>query len=261
MMLTLDSDGTEKGGELHVTGLTKKYAGVTALESLDLTVAVGEVVGLIGPNGSGKSTALDCISGVQRPDSGSVQFAGRNVGRSSLHSLANRGVTRTFQAVRIFPSLSIRDNLLVAAVSQKGRGPGYYQYLKSRLKWPDAQQQVQGVIEELDLTHVAELQAGHLSYGQRKLVELGSALVMKPSIMLLDEPVAAVNPTLANVIRDHIKLLNDKGISILLVEHNIELVVGLCTRLIVLDNGVKIAEGEPREIINNPSVQEAYFGR
>jgi branched-chain amino acid transport system ATP-binding protein len=247
---------------LRVDGLTKKYYGVTAVDDVSLDVAPGEIVGLIGPNGSGKTTFLDCISGVQHADSGRVFLGATEITGNPSHRLSRRHrVTRTFQAVRVFETLNVRDNILVGALGHSNRGFAYSNFLRGRKRWEPQHTRVDELITELNIGHVADLPAGSLSYGQRKLLELATALVERPRILLLDEPVAAVNPTLANTIRDHILGLANRGVGVLLVEHNIELVVGVCHRLIVLDNGQKIAEGTPQSVMAVDRVQEAYFGR
>lgn len=260
-MQTTAAVGTSQSPRLEVRGLTKFFYGVHALESVDFTVEPGEMVGLIGPNGSGKTTAIDCISGLQRSDAGQVLLGSHNIIGRSPQSLSRVGLTRTFQSVRVFPTLDVRDNLAIGALGQARRGLAYTGYLRSRRRWPKIEPRVRELIADLGLEHVAHLPAGQLSYGQRKLVELGTALMVKPSLLLLDEPIAAVNPTLANVIRDRILALHAEGVSILLVEHNIELVIGICQRVVVLDSGRKIADGEPSVVMADPVVQEAYLGR
>lgn len=261
-MRQLNAGSLDYQGTLEITGLRKSYFGVRAVDDVDFQVKPGELVGLIGPNGSGKTTLLDCISGIQKADAGRVLLGGRDITGHSAQALSRReGMTRTFQAVRVFHTLTVRQNLLVAALGHTKRGPFYRNYLRSVSQWPGMHTRVEELIKELNLANVAELPAAALSYGQRKLLELGTALVVKPRILLLDEPVAAVNPTLANTIRDHILELSRQGVAILLVEHNIELVVDICERIVVLESGQKIAEGPPQSVISIDRVQEAYFGR
>lgn len=237
-------------GHLEVVGLSKSFYGVHALSDVSFSLKSGELLGLIGPNGSGKSTAIDCISGYLKPDAGEVLIDGRRVSNASLHTVAHAGLVRTFQLVRVFPTLSARDNIRAGALATTWR--------KSRKV---IEERVNELIDRFNLRHVADLPAGHLSYGQRKLVELASALIMQPRILLLDEPIAAVNPTLANAIVDEIRALHGEGISILLVKHNIEVVMEICQRLVVLDSGSTVADGPPADVIGLQRVQEAYFGR
>jgi branched-chain amino acid transport system ATP-binding protein len=250
------------GSALEVTGLTKRFYGVAALDAVDFLVRPGELVGLIGPNGSGKTTAIDCISGLQRADAGSVRVDGDDVVRSSPHALARRGVARTFQNVRVFGTVSVRRNLMVAALASGGhRLQRLTGFLAPVERWPGIEERIEEVLEMFGLRRVGDLPAGQLSYGQRKLVEFAASMMVKPRLLLLDEPVAAVNPTIANVIRDWIKSVHASGVTVLLVEHNIELVMQICQRLVVLDHGVKIADGEPAAVVNHAHVQEAYLGR
>ena len=244
------------GGQLRVTGLSKAYHGVRALHDLSFSVEPGEIVGLIGPNGSGKTTAIDCITGFARPDAMRVLLDGIDVSGVRPNRLAARGLVRTFQQVRVFGTLPVRDNIATG-----GFVPGHGARGGRRKHWRAIRARTEELIDRFGLRQVADTRADRLSYGQRKMVELAAALLCRPRVLLLDEPVAAINPTLALQIRDQILAMHRDGVSILLVEHNMELVTGVCQRVVVLDHGVKIAEGTPDEVMRLTEVQEAYFGR
>jgi branched-chain amino acid transport system ATP-binding protein len=249
-----------RGARLEVTGLRKSFLGVRALDDVDFAVEPGELLGLIGPNGSGKTTAIECISGFQSPDAGAVTLDGKSIYKHSPHALARQGVVRTFQGVRVFPTLSIRRNLRLAALGRL-HGPARLAALfRLDRAWPGVDDRIDELLGSFGIADKSETPAGELSYGQRKLVEFAAACVEPPRLLLLDEPAAAVNPTIINVIKEWILRLHSDGVSIVLVEHNIELVVDICERLVVLDHGVKIADGDPDAAVREPLVQEAYFG-
>lgn len=245
----------DDGLALHVRGLHKRYGGVAALQDVSFDVTVGELVALIGPNGSGKSTAVDCITGFTTPTSGRILVNGRE--SRTPQRLAWRGVARTFQSVRVFTSLSVQDNVLLGGFANSRN------FLAAYLAHPGpkARRRADQIIAEFQLAHVAHMRAGEVSYGQRKLVEFAAAVMRNPSTLLLDEPVAAVNPTLAKVMRENILRFNETGMSILLIEHNMEFVVQTCPRVIVLDQGVVLADGPAAEVMGRTDVREAYFGR
>ncbi|MEU4565266.1 ABC transporter ATP-binding protein [Micromonospora sp. NPDC023956] len=249
------------GGDLAVRGLRKAYAGVRALDDVSVAVPAGEVVGLIGPNGSGKTTLIDCVTGLQRPDTGTVALDGRDVTGWRSDRLAHHGLVRTFQQVRTFESLSVRHNLRVAALGRRSRSRRLADLVRPDREDRALRARLDELVDTFALGPVADRPAGQLSYGQRKLVEFAAACVLPPRVLLLDEPVAAVNPTLGNLIRGLIRELNAAGTTILLVEHNIEMVVDLCHRVIVLDRGRTLAQGRPGEVIARDDVQEAYLGR
>jgi len=254
-------ESSVQGARLEVSGLTKAFYGVRALDEVSFDVAGGELVGLIGPNGSGKTTAIDCISGFQDPDAGAVTLDGVSIFRKPPHLLTQRGLLRTFQSVRVFSSLSVRANLRTAALGRLARRRRLAALVRRDRPWPGVDERIDELLRAFGIAHHADTPAGDLSYGQRKLVEFAAACIFPPRLLLLDEPVAAVNPTIINVIRDWIVQMNAAGTTVLLVEHNIELVVGLCQRVVVLDHGVKIADGAPGEVMRLAAVQEAYFGR
>ncbi len=249
------------GGALQVTGLRKTYGGVTAVNDLDFEVKAGELVSLIGPNGSGKSTTLDCISGLSPFDAGTIVLDGQNISGWSPARLAKAGLVRTFQATRVYTTLTPRENLVVAAL---GRAPTLYewrQYARSRGATPGLDARIDDILGRLGLAAMRDRPTGELSYGQRKLVQFAASVIVPPRILLLDEPLAGVNPTIGNIFKQQIVAFNRRGLTIVLVEHNLEVVVDVSHRLIVLDRGTKIAEGDPRTVMAQAHVQEAYLGR
>ena len=248
---------------LEVRGLVKRFLGVTAVDGVDLTVGRGELVSLIGPNGSGKTTLFNCITGYLSADGGRVLFRGGDLTGAPPHRVARLGVARTFQQVSVFPRLSALENLLVflqqhqeeRLLARLVRTPGV-----RRLE-AEAVDRARGLLDLVGLAAKAEAAAGSLSYGQRKLLAFAGALMPDPDLLLLDEPAAAVNPTMINQMKDHILALHRQGKTILLVEHNMDVVMDVSQRIIVLDHGQKIAEGPPEAIRRDPRVIEAYFGR
>lgn len=248
---------TTQGSALTIEAVSRVFYGVKALDNVSFTVGSGELLGLIGPNGSGKTTLIDCVTGFLRADHGSVRLDGRDITALSPDRLAAERLVRTFQSVRVFPTLTVRQNIVMGGFATAGIG-GFFGRAE---EWKQRDRRADDLIDEFNLARVAADPASTLSYGQRKLVEFAAGLMCEPRIVFFDEPVAAVNPTLALTIRQHIRDLHDRGTTIVLVEHNMELVMGICERLVVLDHGVKIAEGNPQEVIARPDVQEAYFGR
>ena len=244
------------GARLQVRGLTKSYYGLLALHDVAFDVEPGELVGLIGPNGSGKTTAIDCVTGFLSADRLDATLDGESISAKRPDQLAARGMVRTFQQVRIFPTQSVRANIQMGGWAALGRHHG-----RRGDHWDTVSQRTEELLRLFDLGRLADAPAGRLSYGQRKLVEFAAGMQCRPRLILLDEPVAAVNPTLAHVIRQRIVDLNQSGVSVLLIEHNMELVTGICHRLVVLDHGEKIAEGTPDSVMTLTQVQEAYFGR
>ncbi|MCA0302293.1 MAG: ABC transporter ATP-binding protein [Proteobacteria bacterium] len=247
---------------LEVTDLRKSYAGVHALDGVSLSVEAGSITGLIGPNGSGKSTAIDCISGFQKRDGGRIVLAGRDISGLPAHHIARAGLMRTFQTVRIYERLSLRDNLAIAA-QQFDPATWLDEFLRTR-RYRDAVAAAEGrareLVELIGLQRYWEIETGILSYGQKKLVALAAALMPRPRIVVLDEPVAGVNPSRIREIEAALAALNRAGETFLIVEHNVEFITNLCHRVIVLDQGRKLAEGTAQEIHTDPRVLEAYLG-
>jgi len=241
---------------LEATGVVKAFGGLRAVDDVDIHVDAGEMVGLIGPNGSGKTTLFDCLSRVQTADEGKIIFDGVDITRSPPHKVAHLGLARTFQMIRVYRELTVLENM---ELSRQWRHVSPLQMLKrSDSETTDKADQL---IDFLMLTRLRDERAGTLSGGQRRLLEIGMALMSDPKLVLLDEATSGVNPSLVEEIKDRLMTINSsKGVAFLLVEHDVRFVKDLCHRIVVLDYGTKLAEGTPDEVIENPLVIEAYFG-
>jgi branched-chain amino acid transport system ATP-binding protein/neutral amino acid transport system ATP-binding protein len=246
---------------LSVRGLARSFYGVHALRGVDFDVTAGTITALIGPNGAGKTTAFQCISGVVPPDAGRVVFEGTDITGWRADRITRAGLTRTFQIARGISRLSVLDNLLLYAADQPGErllsaitGSGRAAEDASRVRAIE-------VARRLNLLGVANNPAGALSGGQKKLLEIGRALMASPRMILLDEPIAGVNPTLAEEIAEHLRTLRDDGFTFLVIEHHMDLIARLCDPVIVMANGQKLAEGSFAKVADDPAVQEAYMGR
>jgi len=248
---------------LQVERLAKSFFGLNVLNHISLSVAEHELLSIIGPNGSGKTTLFNVISGHLRPDGGTVTFAGADITGQPAHRIAVRGISRTFQDVRLFASLSVMDNLLLA-VQQHQEDNLLGRFFQSRSVAAHERVAVERTREMLALINLeqyADFPAGQLSYGQRKLLQFGLAIIPDPSLLLLDEPAAAVNPTMINTIKQRIVDFNKQDKTVVLIEHNMDVVMDISHRILVMDYGEVIAEGPPEAIRHNPLVLEAYFGR
>ncbi len=239
--------------------ISKAFGGVHALSDCTIEVEAGSITGLIGPNGSGKTTLFNVITGYERPDAGDVYFAGRKITNASPQRVFADGIGRTFQLTRIFPRLTVLENMLVAA-QHTSNGHGRARNPLARAGGPADRHRAMELLEFTGIAKHASALAGTLSYGQRKLLELAYVLVADPAIVLLDEQAGGINPSLVHLIADRIRELNAAGKTFCIVEHNMEFVMGLCQHVVVLDYGTVVAVGPPEAVRDDPRVLDAYLG-
>jgi neutral amino acid transport system ATP-binding protein len=248
---------------LAASGLIKSFGGLVAIDQVAIDVDKGSITGLIGPNGAGKTTLFNLLSNFIHPDQGRVLFDGEPIHQLQSHQIAQCGMIRTFQVARVLSRLSVLENMLLAAQHQTGENFWLTWFKQKQIAAESRQQREQAmtILDSIGLAHMAHEYAGALSGGQRKLLEMGRALMSQPKLILLDEPAAGVNPTLINQICDRILTWNHDGLTFLIIEHNMDVIMSLCDRVWVLAEGRNLAVGTPTEIQTNAQVLEAYLGQ
>ena len=239
---------------LATTGLTKSFGGVCAVDHATVEFQDGKINAVIGPNGSGKTTFFNCVTGMIRPDSGTVSYRGRDVTGKAPHRIAAAGIGRSFQLCRIFPRMTVLESLLAAV-----RPRGLAGLLRSAHATDDVER-ARGWLRRVGIDHLEDVEARNLSYGQQKLLELAGVLMADPETIMLDEPAGGVNPALIDRIATLVRELNAEGRTFIVVEHNMELVMSLSDHVVVFDRGRPIAEGPPDAVRADPAVLEAYLG-
>ncbi|MCL4424131.1 MAG: ABC transporter ATP-binding protein [Firmicutes bacterium] len=247
---------------LECHNLSRSFGGLRALSDLSFSLEEGEILALIGPNGAGKTTVFNCITGVYPPSAGLIRFGSQVINGLPTHEVARKGLARTFQITRLFRRLTLLENLMVAQYpfSELPLWQTLLDFRKTTALERKLAAQAQEILEFVGLGKRAGEKAENLPLGDQKRLELGIALATRPSLLLLDEPAAGMNPTETEEMVRLIRKARESGVTVLLIEHDMKLVMGLSERILVLNQGRKIAEGTPREISNNPLVIEAYLG-
>jgi branched-chain amino acid transport system ATP-binding protein len=255
---------TPKSIPLRVEGLRKKFGGIVAVDDATFEVEEGSLTGLIGPNGAGKSTTFNCITGVHDPTAGSIYFQGEGITGLSPDDVANRGLVRTFQIARELEEMTVLENMMLAPKGQRGEALWRSVLPVARRSTIQQEEEVLEkcweMLEFFEIDHLAHEYAGNLSGGQRKLLELARALLTDPTMLLLDEPFAGVNPSLEKRLLEHVHELREEGYTFLIVEHDMDLIMENCEHIIVMHQGKVLTEGSPADIKSDEEVIEAYLG-
>ena len=256
------TDSMAESPMLSIRGLSKNFGGVRAVDDVSFDVMPGSILGLIGPNGAGKTTTFNLISGRFAPSAGTLQMQGRSLLGLRPDQIAARGIARTFQGTRIFPKLSVAENVQIAALA--GAKLGFWEdwigLRAAREAQRQAQQRAQEILEWIGLSEFGAESAGAMAYAHQSLLGIALALALRPKLMLLDEPFAGMNPGETARAAQMVRRIRGEGITVVLVEHDVPAVMRICDRIVVLDQGAKIAEGTPEEIRTNERVVEAYLG-
>jgi branched-chain amino acid transport system ATP-binding protein len=250
------------GRVLDVENLTLKFGGLTALDEVSFHIDEGEILGLIGPNGAGKTTCFNAVTGVYRPTSGSIRFQGQSLAGMKRFQITQIGIARTFQNIRLFPAMTALENVLVGADAQHRTGilSALFRLPRHRAEERDGHERAMELLRFMGIHKRADELAANLSYGDQRRLEIARAMATGPKLICLDEPAAGFNPAEKVQLMELIRKVRDKGYTVLLIEHDMKLVMGVTDRIVVLEFGRKIAEGTPSEIRDNPAVVAAYLG-
>jgi branched-chain amino acid transport system ATP-binding protein len=239
---------------LEVRNAAKAFGGIRAVDGCSFAVQAGTITALIGPNGAGKTTMFNMINGLHRPDSGDISFEGRSIARAAPHRITRAGISRTFQISRQLSDMTVLENVVVQSPAR-----GLAGLMRNAILGPEREKAME-LLDFVGIAQLADLPAAKLSYGQKKLMDLAAGLMADPRLFLLDEPAGGINPALLEVIIDRVQKLRDQGVTVLVVEHNMDMVMRVCDPVIVMAYGRVLAEGPPATIQANDAVLEAYLG-
>ena len=253
---------TDRKTVLDVDSLTLKFGGLVALDDVSFDIKEGEILGLIGPNGAGKTTCFNAVTGVYRPTSGDIRFNGASITDKKRFEITKLGIARTFQNIRLFPSMTALENVLVGADAQHSTGmlTALFRLPKHRREEREGHDRAMELLRFMGIARAADELASNLSYGDQRRLEIARAMATQPKLICLDEPAAGFNPAEKATLMELIRKVRDQGYTVLLIEHDMRLVMGVTDRIVVLEFGRKIAEGTPAEIRDNPAVIAAYLG-